>query len=169
MGRVNDELGAKVYLDTNIIIYALEGFAAFDDQIKALLQAMDDGEISAITSELTHAEVLPPEHICRPFLGLGMPIYRFPRLAGAHRWATRRRPFSRAKTFRRSACCQLAPVRLDEPKLNHLHQGGAQAGSMRYVRDYRGTPYKPRSSRLTWPSRNILDNVWRTDISFFPR
>ena len=58
MGRVSDELGAKVYLDTNIIIYALEGFAAFDDQIKALLQAMDDGEISAITSELTLAEVL---------------------------------------------------------------------------------------------------------------
>jgi predicted nucleic acid-binding protein len=58
MGRVSDELGAKVYLDTNIIIYALEGFAAFDDQIRALLQAMDDGEISAITSELTLAEVL---------------------------------------------------------------------------------------------------------------
>jgi predicted nucleic acid-binding protein len=58
MGRVSDELGTKVYFDTNIIIYAIEGFAAFDDQIKALLQAMDDAEISVITSELTLAEVL---------------------------------------------------------------------------------------------------------------
>src|SRR5258707_761647 len=58
MGRVSAELGSTVYLDTNIIIYAIEGFTDLADQIKALLQAMDDAEISVATGELTLAEVL---------------------------------------------------------------------------------------------------------------
>lgn len=58
MGRVSDELGKKVYLDTNIIIYAVEGFADVAAQIRALLSAMDNAEIVALTSELTVAEVL---------------------------------------------------------------------------------------------------------------
>ena len=58
MGRVRSELGAKVCLDTNIVIYAVEGFATLATQIQALLSAMDDAEISAVTSELTLAEVL---------------------------------------------------------------------------------------------------------------
>lgn len=58
MGRVSDELGKKVYLDTNIIIYAVEGFANVAAQIRALLRAMDDAEIVALTSELTVAEAL---------------------------------------------------------------------------------------------------------------
>src|SRR5437868_1542605 len=58
MGRVSAELGPQVYLDTNIIIYAVAGFAGLADQIQALLQAMDDMEIVAFTSELTLAEVL---------------------------------------------------------------------------------------------------------------
>ncbi|MGH9899333.1 MAG: type II toxin-antitoxin system VapC family toxin [Pyrinomonadaceae bacterium] len=58
MGRVNAELGEKVYLDTNIIIYAVEGFVELEDQIHALLQAIDDAEIIAVTSELAVAEVL---------------------------------------------------------------------------------------------------------------
>jgi predicted nucleic acid-binding protein len=58
MGRVSAELGTKVYLDANIVIYAIEGFADLADQIQALLQALDDAEISAVTSELTLAEVL---------------------------------------------------------------------------------------------------------------
>ncbi len=40
MGRVSAELGAKVYLDTNIVIYAVEGFADLANQIQALLQAL---------------------------------------------------------------------------------------------------------------------------------
>ena len=51
-------LGERVYLDTNIIIYALEGFAQFAPQIQPLLEAMDRGEIIAVTSELTLAETL---------------------------------------------------------------------------------------------------------------
>jgi predicted nucleic acid-binding protein len=58
MGRVSDELGKSVYLDTNIIIYAVEGFADVAAQIRSLLSAMDDAEIVALTSELTVAEVL---------------------------------------------------------------------------------------------------------------
>jgi predicted nucleic acid-binding protein len=58
MGRVSDELGQRVYLDTNIIIYAVEGFSDAAVQIQALLTAMDNAEIVAVTSALTLAEVL---------------------------------------------------------------------------------------------------------------
>jgi len=58
MGRVSAELGQRVYFDTNIVIYAVEGFADYADQIQALLGAMNTGEIVAVTSELTLAETL---------------------------------------------------------------------------------------------------------------
>src|ERR1700741_3792256 len=58
MGRVSAEVGRRVYLDTNIVIYAIEGFADFAAQIQALLQALDDAQIVAVTSELTLAEAL---------------------------------------------------------------------------------------------------------------
>ena len=58
MGRVSSELGHRVYLDSNIVIYAVEGFPNYADQIQALLEAMDTGEIIAVTSELTLAETL---------------------------------------------------------------------------------------------------------------
>lgn len=58
MGRVSAELGKKIYLDTNVIIYAVEGFADLAGNIQALLRALDEAEIVAVTSELTLAEVL---------------------------------------------------------------------------------------------------------------
>lgn len=58
MGRVSLELGRRVCLDANIIIYAVEGFADYADEVRALLEAMDTGEIVAVTSELTVAETL---------------------------------------------------------------------------------------------------------------
>jgi predicted nucleic acid-binding protein len=58
MGRVSAELGRRIYLDTNIVIYTVEGFAQYAAQIQALLDAMDAGEVSVVTSELTLAEVL---------------------------------------------------------------------------------------------------------------
>src|SRR5436305_2803354 len=58
MGESGAELGKKVYLDANIIIYSVEGFADLADQIRALLAALDGMEIVAVTSELTLAEVL---------------------------------------------------------------------------------------------------------------
>lgn len=47
-----------VYLDTNIIIYSVEGFPDYADKIKLLLDELDATEIIAVTSELTLAEVL---------------------------------------------------------------------------------------------------------------
>lgn len=58
MGQLTDQLGTRVYLDTNIIIYALEGYETYAAPIKSLLQALTEGAIIAVTSELTVAEVL---------------------------------------------------------------------------------------------------------------
>jgi len=75
MGKVSSELGQRVYLDSNI--YAIEGFADYAEQIRALLEAMDTGEIVAVTSELTLAETLVKpikdqnsaiQQACRTFL-----------------------------------------------------------------------------------------------------
>ncbi|HTG17418.1 MAG TPA: type II toxin-antitoxin system VapC family toxin [Blastocatellia bacterium] len=58
MGQLTDQLGTRVYLDTNIIIYALEGYETYAAPIKSLLQALTEGAIVGVTSELTVAEVL---------------------------------------------------------------------------------------------------------------
>jgi predicted nucleic acid-binding protein len=50
--------GTKVYLDTNIFIYAVEGYARFQAELNELFEAFDEGHLKAITSELTLAEVL---------------------------------------------------------------------------------------------------------------
>lgn len=58
MGKLTDQLGNSVYLDTNIVVYAVEGFREHESIIREILGAMDDGTIVAVTSELTLAEVL---------------------------------------------------------------------------------------------------------------
>ena len=58
MGQLTGQLGTSVYLDTNIIIYAVEGYETHAAPIKSLLQGLTEGEIIAVTSELTVAEVL---------------------------------------------------------------------------------------------------------------
>jgi predicted nucleic acid-binding protein len=50
--------GSRVYLDTNIWIYALEGFDPHVQPLTALLGRIDAGELAAVTSELTLAELL---------------------------------------------------------------------------------------------------------------
>jgi predicted nucleic acid-binding protein len=50
--------GERIYLDANVFIYTLEGFPAFLPLLTALFARMDRGELSAVTSELTLAEVL---------------------------------------------------------------------------------------------------------------
>lgn len=58
MGAV-DALGGKdVYLDANVFVYAVEGFAEYQAFIDELFCSIDDGHLSAVTSELTLAEVL---------------------------------------------------------------------------------------------------------------
>ena len=58
MGLLDEIEGPQVYLDTNIFIYAVEGFDRFEEEINLLFSAVEQGEIEAITSELTLAEAL---------------------------------------------------------------------------------------------------------------
>ncbi|NES93533.1 MULTISPECIES: type II toxin-antitoxin system VapC family toxin [Okeania] len=58
MGILEAITGTRVYLDTNIFIYAVEGYAEFQALLNELFEAFDNGSLKAITSELTLAEVL---------------------------------------------------------------------------------------------------------------
>ncbi len=58
MVLLNAICGELVYLDTNIFIYALEGYADFVDELTELFESIDAGNFRAVTSELTLAEVL---------------------------------------------------------------------------------------------------------------
>lgn len=55
MGELSSQLGRRVYLDTNLIIYAVEGYETHAARIKFVLRGMTDGEITAVTSDLTLA------------------------------------------------------------------------------------------------------------------
>ncbi|MEH2106079.1 type II toxin-antitoxin system VapC family toxin [Nostoc sp.] len=56
MGILDTIQGTKVYLDTNIWIYALEGYPAFVQDLTQLFQSIDRGNLSVVTSELLLAE-----------------------------------------------------------------------------------------------------------------
>lgn len=56
-------LSGRVYLDTNIFIYALEGYPTFRTALTTLFDALDRQELTAVTGELTLAEAL-----VKPFL-----------------------------------------------------------------------------------------------------
>lgn len=58
MGLIDAIGGRPVYLDANVFIYALEGYAAFSAELHALFVAIDAGTVVAHTSQLTLAEVL---------------------------------------------------------------------------------------------------------------
>jgi predicted nucleic acid-binding protein len=58
MGLLSSLTGATLYLDTNVFVYACEGFPDFSDSLRELFAAIDAGNISAVTSELTLAELL---------------------------------------------------------------------------------------------------------------
>jgi len=64
-------LGNLVYLDANIVVYAVEGYPALREQVCALLEAMDKRMLSAVTSELTLAEVL-----VKPMIDGNTPVER---------------------------------------------------------------------------------------------
>ncbi len=55
---VHLSLAGRVYLDTNIFIYALEGYPAFRPALTTLFESLDRRELTAVTSELTLAEAL---------------------------------------------------------------------------------------------------------------
>jgi len=48
----------RLYLDSNIFIYTLEGYPDFDDVLKRLANDIVEGKAEAVTSEITLAEVL---------------------------------------------------------------------------------------------------------------
>ena len=58
MGLVDDLQGLNVYLDTNIFIYALEGFHESRNELAELFSAVDKGIVQATSSELSLAEAL---------------------------------------------------------------------------------------------------------------
>ncbi|MEH2056144.1 MAG: PIN domain-containing protein [Nostoc sp.] len=58
MGILDAIQGTRIYLDTNIWIYALEGYSAFLEDLTQLFQSVDQGNLSIVTSELSLAEVL---------------------------------------------------------------------------------------------------------------
>lgn len=50
--------GVRVYLDTNVFIYAIEGYPNFVDALDEFFGSIETGEVRAFTSELTLAEFL---------------------------------------------------------------------------------------------------------------
>jgi predicted nucleic acid-binding protein len=58
MGFLDSPHGQKIYIDTNIWIYAIEGYSEYSQNLHLLFTAIDRGQLRAVTSELTLAEVL---------------------------------------------------------------------------------------------------------------
>jgi len=58
MGTLTALTGSRIYLDANVFIYAVEGLQPFAARLAGLFVRFDRGELHAITSELTVAEVL---------------------------------------------------------------------------------------------------------------
>ena len=50
--------GGKVYLDTNVFIYAVEAVTEYSAAVEALFGLIEDSAVNAVTSELTLAEAL---------------------------------------------------------------------------------------------------------------
>jgi predicted nucleic acid-binding protein len=58
LGAVAERLGPKVYLDANFFIYALEAVQPWARAAGEILAALDRGDLTAVTSELSLAECL---------------------------------------------------------------------------------------------------------------
>lgn len=58
MGILDAIQGNRVYLDTSIWIYALEGYPVFIHHLTKLFQSIDRGNLNAVTSELSLSEAL---------------------------------------------------------------------------------------------------------------
>lgn len=58
MGAIAALTGTDVYLDANIFIYAVEGLVPVAASLTTLFTRFDSGQLRAVTSELTLAEVL---------------------------------------------------------------------------------------------------------------
>jgi predicted nucleic acid-binding protein len=58
MGLIETLQNNRVYFDTNIVIYAVEGIEPYNTALGELFRAVSSGELRAVTSELTLAESL---------------------------------------------------------------------------------------------------------------
>ena len=58
MGKLTAISGPSVYLDANLLIYALEDLGDFGQKMRGIFARMDAGELRGVTSELSLAEVL---------------------------------------------------------------------------------------------------------------
>ena len=58
MGILERIVDRKIYLDTNIFIYILEGPPTYREFLSAFLGAVEDGRVTCYSSELTLAEAL---------------------------------------------------------------------------------------------------------------
>jgi predicted nucleic acid-binding protein len=58
MGLLSELEGPRVYLNTNILIYWIEGFSTGAAELQELFDAFAEGRLTGVTSELTLAEVL---------------------------------------------------------------------------------------------------------------
>jgi predicted nucleic acid-binding protein len=58
MGTLTAIHAWPLYLDTNIFIYALEGYPIYVNELTELFRAIDEAAVQVITSELTLAEAL---------------------------------------------------------------------------------------------------------------
>ena len=58
MGIIDSIRGKQVYLDTNIFIYAFEGYPKYTQLLTQLFDEFDNNRLHAVTSELTLAELL---------------------------------------------------------------------------------------------------------------
>lgn len=58
MGKIGWQPGDRVYLDTNLFIYAVEAIAPYAERVSPLFQAADLGTVRLVTSLLALAETL---------------------------------------------------------------------------------------------------------------
>jgi len=63
--------GSHIYLDTNIFIYALEGYPEYLKILTDLFRMIDDARFQAYTSELTLAETL-----VKPMMDSNIPLQK---------------------------------------------------------------------------------------------
>jgi predicted nucleic acid-binding protein len=60
MGIIELFKGKKVYLDTNLFIYILEGYSEYNEFFSDFIRGLENHDFVCFTSELTLAELLVP-------------------------------------------------------------------------------------------------------------
>lgn len=99
MGLIDALAGRRTYVDANIFIYLFEDPAQYGAALRPVVRSIDDGRLSAATSELSLAEVLVRPIRERPSF---IPIY--------HRYL-RSRPFFDVLPVTRAVLVEAARLR----------------------------------------------------------